>query len=306
LVPEAGADPSQLGFTMSIDLDPDVGQASPTNTQDGPFQFAGNVTVVKLPTSLQRVTVTLSAEMNTGWEVIVSPDTLVITQSDRPSPFYATVVVPAATPVGSGKLTVSGSGTDGFQTETATAEATVVVKQYFDLLFYGTWSPEKVRPGDWINGELNIVNRGNGRDTVWVDITDAHKSVWDYEVEEAVIVSPGQTETVEFTLYTEEGYKPEGTGNLSVTFAAVSRTATSQGLNYTRTFTVTFSYLSLKERLAEDWPVYAGLGVGIAAVAILCYLGLKWWRARREGKGPRGRPVRRLLRRVSSRLGRKA
>ncbi len=306
LTPEAGATPSQLWFSMSVDLDPDVGYATPTNTQEGPCQLGGNVTVEKLPSNLQRITVTLSGETNTGWAVVVSPETMVITSSNRPVPFYATVVVPSATPVGSGKLTVTATGTDGLQTETSTTEATVIVRQYFRLDVVGAWEPEKVRPGDWITGELEIVNKGNGKDTVWVEIAEAHKSVWDFEVDDAVILNPGQSATVEFTLYTDEAYKPEGTGNLSVTIAVVSRTASSQGVNHTVNFVVTFSYLSFKEKLAEDWPVYTGLGVAIAVVAVLSYYGLRWWRAKREGKGPRKRLVGRVLRRVASRLGRKA
>ncbi len=100
----AAAPPEPCTVEVSID-DPYI-EASVNATDPGAASTSGTVTATT-PTGLERATISLTAIVDTGWVISISPQTIQVSGSvGRTSQFTLAVGVPAAEPVSSGIVTV--------------------------------------------------------------------------------------------------------------------------------------------------------------------------------------------------------
>jgi hypothetical protein len=111
---------------LSLSLSPSQLEAHVTDTELGAVTFTGNATVEQL--QLMSSTVTLQAVVNTGWPVVLSPQTIPF---DGPGTekFYVTVIVPPATSsLETGTVIVTGNcKAPGLAPIVASASAVVTV-----------------------------------------------------------------------------------------------------------------------------------------------------------------------------------
>jgi hypothetical protein len=102
----AGATAAPTPCTVSISIaDPSKEAAVGSNSADA-VQFAGNFSVT-LPPLVERASLTLTSEFDTGWVATVSPASITLTSTLRTGMFTITVVAPAGVPptlVGTGNV----------------------------------------------------------------------------------------------------------------------------------------------------------------------------------------------------------
>jgi hypothetical protein len=195
---------------LTLSLTPTQLQSRVTNSQNGPVMFGGNATVEKFSGNVERVTVTLSASCI--WPAIVSPSTMVFTQSGRSQPFYVTVVVPPKTSsLEVGTLIVSGTAkAPGMPVVTATANAVVTVAQYFKLSIGADTPLREVKPGDITYNTINIYNEGNGLDSFEIEISnqkDLLKKEFNVIIERTSIdIKQDEYSQVKITIQTPQGF----------------------------------------------------------------------------------------------------
>ena len=94
VVEETEAAPNPIPI-LSPSLYPNQLQAKVTQAQLGAVTFGGNATVEKIQ-GIERVTVTLQAIVNTGWPVVLSPQTIAFINPGNQK-FQVTVIVPPST-----------------------------------------------------------------------------------------------------------------------------------------------------------------------------------------------------------------
>ncbi len=166
---DAEAAPNPIPI-LSLSLFPSQLQAKVTQSQLGAVTFGGNATVEKMP-NVQRVTVTLQAIVNTGWPVVISPQTIAYV-NPRTERFTVSVIVPPATSsLITGNVIVSGSAkAPGLSPVVASASAVVTVAQYFKLRIEAESPLREVKPGEITFNVVNVYNDGNGQDTFELEI----------------------------------------------------------------------------------------------------------------------------------------
>jgi hypothetical protein len=166
---------------LSLSLFPSQLQAKVTQSQLGAVTFGGNATVEKIQ-GIERVTVTLAAVVNTGWPVVISPQTIPFI-NPRTERFQVTVIVPPATSsLLTGNVIISGTAkAPGLAPIPASASAVVTVSQYFKLRIEAESPLREVKPGDLTFNVVNVYNDGNGQDTFELEIEnnkDLVKNQW--------------------------------------------------------------------------------------------------------------------------------
>jgi len=165
----AGAAPNPIPI-LSLSLFPSQLQAHITQAQLGAVTFGGNATVEKIQ-GIERVTVTLQAVVNTGWPVVISPQTIPFINPSTQR-FQVTVIVPPSTSsLLTGNVIVTGSAkAPGLAPIVAAASAVVTVDQYFDLTIEAESPLRQVKPGELTYNVINVYNDGNGQDTFELEI----------------------------------------------------------------------------------------------------------------------------------------
>ena len=160
VVEETEAAPNPIPI-LSLSLYPTQLQAKVTQSQLGAVTFGGNATVEKI-SGIERVTVTLQAVVQTGWPVVISPQTIPFINPDTVR-FTVTVIVPPATSsLLTGNVMVTGSAK-------APGLSPVVA------------SLREVKPGELTYNVVNVYNDGNGQDTFELEIEnnkDLVKAQW--------------------------------------------------------------------------------------------------------------------------------
>jgi hypothetical protein len=171
---DAEAAPNPIPI-LSLSLFPSQLQAKVTQSQLGAVTFGGNATVEKMP-NIQRVTVTLQAVVNTGWPVVISPQTIAYVDP-RTERFTVSVIVPPATSSTlTGNVIVTGSAkAAGLAPVVASASAVVTVAQYFKLRIEAEQPLREVRPGEITFNTVNVYNDGNGQDTFELEIENSRE-----------------------------------------------------------------------------------------------------------------------------------
>ncbi len=166
---EAEAAPNPIPI-LSLSLFPSQLQAKVTQSQLGAVTFGGNATVEKMQ-GIERVTVTLTAVVNTGWPVVLSQQTIPFINPGT-SRFQVTVIVPPATSsLLTGNVIVTGQAkAPALAPVVAAASAVVTVSQYFKLRIEAESPLRQVKPGELTYNVVNVYNDGNGQDTFELEI----------------------------------------------------------------------------------------------------------------------------------------
>jgi hypothetical protein len=158
--------------TMKISpLNPQWQEVKVSPSALGSAMFTAIVTVTK-PPAVGRVVVQLDASCSTGWTVVVSPPVVPFT-APGDTAITVTVVVPQATPSKLVcRLGVYGTATYPGGATTAASSGVVSVSQYFRLNPQSQQPFLMLKPGSQATLQLDIYNRGNGPDTVSIEITN--------------------------------------------------------------------------------------------------------------------------------------
>ena len=280
--PQGARAPPIVELSVNVVISQDTVQANVTNSQDGVAEFDGNVSVGKLPTSLQRPTVTLEVSPISGWELVISPDTMVFT-NEMPQPFHLTVKVPAGTQAMSKAVTVTATAQDLVQTVTASTTATVAVRQYFKLAI-GSMEPTlwDLKPGDTAVFEVTIYNEGNGKDTFSIDLVDVHHALDGFDLQRTVDIPAGQWVSISISADTREDFDTGNRPSVELRLIVTSTGAQRQGLTYTQEYGLMIFFETFMGNLAEKWPTYVMWSVGLVVVAVVLVVAVRRVRRRRR------------------------
>ena len=171
---DASANPIPI---VSIQLTPSQMQAHITDSQIGAVSFAGTVTVDKIP-AIERLIVTLTAGVDTGWPWVISPMTMPFVNPGSRQ-FQVTVIVPPSTSsLIIGTVMVTGSAkVTGMAPIISTANGVVTVAQFFKLRLETESPLREVAPGDVTYNLVNVFNDGNSIDTIEVEIENIKELV---------------------------------------------------------------------------------------------------------------------------------
>jgi hypothetical protein len=168
----AAAIPNPTAPVLTVTIDePTTVEAVVTEKELGFANFAGTVTMDKLP--FERVMVVLTVSVDTEWVAVLSPTTMVFT-SNGPQPFTFVVTVPEATSaeeVGHVKVTASASGT-GYSVSDD-AKANVTVAPYYRIKLEPSTPYQEVPPGNTAVATMVVQNPGNAVDSYTLEIENA-------------------------------------------------------------------------------------------------------------------------------------
>lgn len=164
---EASANPIPI---LGLTLTPGRMEAKITRSQLGAVSFAGTARVDKIP-GIERLIVTLSAVVDTGWPVVISPMTIPFVNPGSQI-FQVTVIIPPATSSHHiGTVMVTGSAkAPGLAPVVSTANGVVTVAQFFKLRIETESPLREVSPAETTYNIVNIYNDGNAQDTIQVEI----------------------------------------------------------------------------------------------------------------------------------------
>jgi len=170
VMPNTSAQSIHLKPTLTIStMNPQSREVMVTPSSIGSASFSATVTVSK-PPAVGTVMVTLDGSTSTGWPTVVSPQSIPFTAPGNVQ-ITITVVVPQATPTSSiGKTIVSGLATYPGGSAPGTSSATVTVVQYFRIQPQAQMSFVTLPPGGQAVMSLDLYNRGNGLDSIVIEI----------------------------------------------------------------------------------------------------------------------------------------
>ena len=269
--------------SLEVSLYPGELTAKVTEDQLGAVTFGGNVTVEK-PQGVERVTVTLSGSVSSGWPVAISPTTIAFI-NPRTQRFSATVIVPPATLASVQEvLTVTAIAKSPIWDDEATAIATVKVAQYIKAnvtILEG--SGEAVDKGETFVGKFRINNTGNGQDIFTVELVTGMKFIESMDMPDPVMIPPGQYADVTFS-FTIKDDLDMGVGEASYqTFTLrISSTAMQeQGVAYTKNLPFYVKIMTFTGKIVENWLVITiWIAVTVVVVVTPLYLLRRFRRAR--------------------------
>jgi len=169
--PRAGPVPE-----LSISLTPSQLQAEVTQSQLGAVTFGGEVTVDQM--RMMSSTVTLTAVVNTGWPVVLSPQTIEM-NGPGTEEFQVTVIVPPATSaLLAGNVIVTGQcKAPGLAPVVAAASAVVTIAPYYLAHITTTGSEVTVDAGETRSVILTVTNDGNSGAQMHIYVADKPKEI---------------------------------------------------------------------------------------------------------------------------------
>jgi hypothetical protein len=169
-VPNTTAQGIHLKPTLTISsMNPPSREVVVTPSSIGAAAFSATVAISK-PPAVGTVMVTLDGSCSTGWPTVVSPQSIPFTAPGSVQ-VTITVVVPQATPTSLiGKVIVSGLATYPGGSAAATSSATVTIVQYFRIQPQAQMSFVTINPGGQAVMSLELYNRGNGLDSIQIEI----------------------------------------------------------------------------------------------------------------------------------------
>ncbi len=243
---EAEAAPNPIPI-LSLSLFPSQLQAKITQAQLGAVTFGGNATVEKMA-RVERVTVTLTAVVNTGWPVVISPSTMAFINPGTQR-FQVTVIVPPSTSsLLTGNVIVTGNAkAPALAPVVAAASAVVTVSQFFDLTIEAEQPLRQVKPGELTYNVINVYNEGNGQDTFELEIENNEKLVEDqYTVllgSTDITVQQDEYQPVRITVQTPQQWTLYKKQMTQLVVKVTSSEARAKNLLYTKTYPL---YLYMK------------------------------------------------------------
>lgn len=260
----------------SVSLDPSQVEAEVTQSQLGEAEFQGTV-LVDQPEYLSS-DITLTATVNTGWPLTLSPQSAQITGPGSLD-FTVTVQVPPATSsLRTGNVIVTASVKAPMLAPVlATASAIVTVSQYFKLRLEIEEPMVSLERGEEDETEVLIYNDGNGQDTFSIDMETVPEGIRVSLDQSQMTVQQDEHETVVLRVKVEEGAQ----GGMH-TIVVRARSMESQGL-YSKTYPINVRVETLTSDMSSgDVIAYVGLGVITAAAAVI---GVRRFRARSRDTG---------------------
>jgi hypothetical protein len=280
--------PDAVIISVALSITPSTLTAMVTSSQNGPVQFAGNVTVGKTSSTVQRVTVTLSVSCE--WSATVSPATMVFT-NEVPQGFELHVVVPPKTQVMTKEVTVSAHATDPVQDASASAKCTVAVAQYYGMVVHMDEPMMEISSSSaTVEGVLRVNNEGNGRDTFRIEVVDEPDGLDDYDIAESLTIEPWGHMDVRYTLFIEADAGLTERYTAVVNFKITSMGAASVGNPYSQEYSVTIYKPSARDALEEHWSSYAGWGIGLGVLATVAIVLARRRRRSRDAGTSTSRP----------------
>jgi hypothetical protein len=245
VVEEVEAAPNPIPI-LSLSLFPSQLQAKVTQSQLGAVTFGGNATVEKIQ-GIERVTVTLQAVVNTGWPVVLSPQTIPFI-NPRTERFQVTVIVPPATSsLITGNVIITGSAkAPGLAPIVASASAVVTVAQYFKLRIEAEAPLREVKPGEITFNVVNVYNDGNGQDTFELEIEnnkELAKNQWTVLLGSTDIsIQQDEYMPVKITAQTPQKWRLYAKEIHTITVKVTSAEGRTRNLLYTKTYPI-FIYM---------------------------------------------------------------
>ena len=192
---------------LSIFLTPSQLEATVTESQLGSVTFQGTVTVDQM--RVQSSTTSLQAVVNTGWPVVISPQTFKMTGPGEES-FQATVIVPPATSAYlTGNIIVTGScKVPGLAPVVAAAAAVVTVGAYYLAEISVSGSGVEVAPGEQTTLGVEVLNRANTNAQLRVFVVDKPKEVRVSFSDSEFQVEPDESVTFNVSIAAVSGASP--------------------------------------------------------------------------------------------------
>ncbi len=254
--------------TLDVTLYPGSLDAKITNDQLGAVTFGGNVTIDK-PQGVERVTVTLTADTNKGWPVVISPQTIAFINPDT-TRFTVTVIVPEGTPPVVGTVTVFALAKSPIWSETQTTEARVNVLQFYEFeIWFDGYMGDGV-PGESISGVLVIFNNGTGEDNFIITVQEVPKMVKNLDVPESITIPSRMEMEVQFTFDIDDGYDVPFEGEMyTIEFKVRSAGREERGILHEYSTPYYIHFEGLESKLLNDWPTYVGYGVVIVLASVV-------------------------------------
>ncbi len=251
--------------TLFISLFPTQLEVQVTADQLGAVTFGGNVTVEQL--RIMSSTVTLTAVVNTGWPVVLSPQTLEFTGSGTER-FTVTIIVPPGTSaLMTGNVIVTGSLKAPFLSPVVTsAGAVVTVGAYYDISVESDDPVITLSPGESGEVTFQVWNRGNGIATVSAMVGSAPKHVKIEFSDENLVINNEESENLTVKI-TAKDSAARGGHEVLIYF----NVAEGQSLNgsYDSVFSITLHIPTLAASIG--YPVIAGLVV-LACIGVAVFV----------------------------------
>jgi hypothetical protein len=277
--------------SLEVSLFPSELTAKPTEDALGAVTFGGNLTVEK-PQGVERVTVTLSGSISSGWPLVITPQTIAFI-NPRTERFQATVIVPPGTLASAqGVLTVTAVAKSPIWDDEATAVATVRVDQYLKMnVTLLDVSDNVVEKGGTFIGKFRINNTGNGLDTFIVEIVKGNDLLQSWDLPDPLMIPPGQFAEVSFSLTLKDDLDV-GVGEdayRTFTLRVSSMYMQEHGGVYSKDIPLYVHIMTFTGKLVENWMTYI---LWIAATVVVVVTPLYLWRRFRSARArPTGRPA---------------
>jgi hypothetical protein len=156
---------------LTLSLEPNHMEAEVTQSQLGAVTFGGTATVDQM--RIMSSTGTLQAVVNTGWPVVVSPQTLEF-QGPGSEEFQVSVIVPPATSaLLTGNVIVNGQcKAPGLAPVVASCSGVVTVSPYYLGRIIASSSDLELTAGEKRKIELSLYNDGNTPTSMRVYVAD--------------------------------------------------------------------------------------------------------------------------------------
>lgn len=213
---------------------PNEKEAEPTPSAQGSVSFSGTCTV-DMFVSGERIVVTLTASVSTGWPAVVSPSQMVFMQ-DGSQEFSVAVVVPQATSATAiGQLTVDARGEGGGFIVTTNIQGIVTVKQYFRMTLESPKPFQEISPGTQTTYSVRVLNTGNAPDSFSLEVSNLeslNKKGWTVTLSTLTIeqLPPMEYQEITITIQPDRDWTIWTTESTLVSIKATSDMASIEGV----------------------------------------------------------------------------
>ena len=267
---------------LTLSLEPNALEAQVTQSQLGAVTFQGTATVDQM--RIMSSTVSLAAVVNSGWPVVVSPQTFEF-QGPGVEDFQVTVIVPPATSsLLTGNVIVTGScKAPGLAPVVAACSAVVTVAPYYLGRIVAEDGNIQLDPGDERRVELTVHNDGNAQTTMRLFIDDKPEEVRVSFSETELTIMQDEFQNVTVTL---EAVSGANAGDHTLVLVLEATTEDGDVLQVAR-HNMTVYVPSLKAKLGN----FGVLSISILIVAVVVAVAL-WRTGRLSGLKGLGLPRR--------------
>ncbi|MGQ9582657.1 MAG: choice-of-anchor T family protein [Thermoplasmatota archaeon] len=282
LAAPAAASPNPIPV-MSLALSPSGVTTSPDPVSPGFAQVTGTISIDKLPG--ERLSVSVTGTVDTGWQVQCSPSILLFT-TNKITDFTATVVVPPGTPasmVGVLRVEAQAQGVGFFLR--AVGQALVGVNPYFRVFLDSPMPFKEITPGARTSFILDVQNWGNSIDTFDIYVTNAGELAdrgWliSFSTSSASRIGPMGSKQIRMVVQSpmvSTFWKAEAT---LIMVQATSQNALDAGTPAEQVF----MFVVYERGFYFNELGYSLLALLVVTVALLTYGAVRWRRRRRRAR----------------------